>query len=67
MEFWIAFTVTFIIGSIYSIGKRQNQKEQKGDHNAKNNPNNSTEHQRKLKQADEELITVILPTINHDK
>jgi hypothetical protein len=64
MEFWIAFTVTFIIGSIYSAGKRQAQKEQGSKPTA---TKAESDHQQKLKQADEELITVILPTINNDK
>lgn len=65
MEFLIAFGLTVVIGSLIKIGKRQ----------AKNSkPTNSSvaeksegENQRKLQQADEELITVILPTINNDK
>lgn len=67
MEFWIAFGVIFVIGMLYKVGKRQNTKAkptqttQGNKLKAKNNPED------KLTQADEELITVILPTISHDK
>lgn len=67
MEFWIAFFVTFIIGSIYSYGKRLTQKEQRNKHVTTDKTKPSTAQQSELKQADEELITVNLPTINHDK
>lgn len=66
MEFWIAFTVTFVIGSIITYGKKQNQKTKPNIAPIAKKPNPTTEHQRKLQEADE-LITVILPTINNDK
>ena len=58
MEFWIAFTVTFIIGSIYSYGKRINKKEQGRKHTANTiaKTKSTTEHQQKLDRADELVI-----------
>ena len=60
MEFGIGIGIGIVIALI--LGKRKK-------HNLQpriNNPDSDVERQRKQK-ADEELITVILPTINHDK
>ena len=69
MEFLIAFGLTVVIGSLIKIGKRQERKT-KPTHplvTEKTESEPDTEYKRKLQQADEELITVILPTINNDK
>jgi len=65
MEFLIAFGVTFIVGSIYSMGKSANNNGL--GKKPKNMAKSDLGYQQNLKNADEELITVILPTINNDK
>lgn len=67
MEFWIAFFVTFMGGMIYHSRKRKVQNTRPSHPSIAGKPKSDAEHQQKLKQADEELITVILPTINNDK
>lgn len=67
MEFFIAFTATFIIGTIITIGIRQTQKNNFNHPPATNNPKPKTKNHSKLQQTDEELITVILPTISDNK
>ena len=61
MEFWIAFTVTFIIGMLYTTAKKSNAKSHTNKQKAHTTP------KKQLNKADAELITVVLPTINNDK
>jgi len=66
MEFWIAFGVTFALGMLYIAGKKHNKANPSKTAQAyKTKP--SKHPKDKLTQEDEELITVILPTINHPK
>ena len=55
--FWIAFIVTFIIGMIVSISKKQSKTKKVKIQKPSDNK----------KITDEELITVVLPTINNSK
>lgn len=59
MEFAIGIGIGVVIALI--AGKRKKRNAQK-----KSAPNADTEHLKRQK-ADEELITIILPTINNDK
>lgn len=66
IEFCIAFVVTTIILLAINYGKKHSKKAQpKNVTNAKLTKAEA-EHQNKLQETDE-LITVILPTINNNK
>jgi hypothetical protein len=59
MEFAIGLGIGAVIALVF--GKRKKRKTQ-----PKSSSSPAIEREQ-LKKADEELITVILPTINHDK
>jgi hypothetical protein len=67
MEFWIAFGVTFVLGMLYKAAKKQNNKAKPTQTAQANKPKAKNNPEGKLTQADEELITVILPTISDNK
>jgi hypothetical protein len=67
MEFLIAFGVTFVIGMLYIAVKKLNNIVEPTQTTHVSKPKANDAQERKLTQADEELITVILPTINNDK
>ncbi len=66
MEFLIAFGVTFLIGSLIKLGKKQEQNTKPSKPMVTNKIKADPDRQRKLQETDE-LITVILPTINNNK
>jgi len=66
IEFWIAFTVTTIILLAINYGKKQSKKAQPKNITNTKSTKAEAERQYKLQETDE-LITVILPTINNDK
>ena len=66
MEFWIAFGVTFVLGMLYKAAKKQNNKAKPTQTAQANKPKAKNNPEGKLTQADEELITVILPTIRNE-
>ena len=66
MEFLIAFGVTFLIGSLIKLGKKQEQNTKPSKPMVTNIIKADPDRQRKLQETDE-LITVILPTINNNK
>ena len=66
MEFWIAFGITFVIGMLYKAGKKQKNKTKSTQSAHVDKPKANNSHAGKLTQADEELITVILPTIKNE-
>ena len=66
IEFWIAFIVTTIILLSINYGKKQSKKAQPKNITDSKLTKAEGERQHKLQKTDE-LITVILPTINNDK
>ncbi len=56
MEFIIGFVIAIVIVTLIKIGKSRKVKQTHVE----------TEKERKRRETDE-LITVVLPTINHDK
>jgi len=57
MEFTIAFVATIVVLGLISIGKSRRRKR----------PPVETDEQRRQREAADEVVTVVLPTINHDK
>lgn len=66
IEFWIAFTVTTIILLAINYGKKHSKKALPKNITNPKITNAEAERQQKLQKTDE-LITVILPTINNNK
>ena len=66
IEFWIAFIITTIILFAIAYGKKHSKKAQPKNITDSKLTKAEAEHQQKQQKTDE-LITVILPTINNDK
>ena len=66
IEFWIAFTVTTIILLAIGYGKKHSKKAQPKNITYSKLTKAEAERQQKQQKTDE-LITVILPTINNNK
>ncbi|MDQ5885583.1 MAG: hypothetical protein QG645_748 [Patescibacteria group bacterium] len=66
IEFWIAFVVTTIILLAINYGKKHSKKDPPKNITDPKITKAEAEHQHKLQETND-LITVILPTINNNK